>query len=89
MAPRSTSKTKREIIYPLLLRRGGVTVKVYRIEKPSRGTIYVVSYYRGGARQQDTFRDEGVALKHGTDTVEALAEGKGESLALGNRELES
>ena len=89
MATKSVSKTKQKISYPHEVRKGSVAIKVYRIEKPSRGTVYVVSYYRGANRQRDSFRNEEKALRHAETTVKALASGKGDSLALGTAELES
>jgi len=40
---RSSPKTKEEISYPHEVKKQGIEVKVYRIEKPSRGTVYIVS----------------------------------------------
>ena len=89
MAPRSSRKASAEISYPHEIKKHGISVKVYRIEKPSRGSVYVLVYYRTGVRHRDSFRDETKALQHAETTANALAGGKGESLALGTVELES
>lgn len=62
---------------------------VYRNEKEGRGTVYVVTYYRGGKRIRETYRDEGKALRQADTAVNATPVGKGASLALGAAELES
>ncbi len=45
MATRSSRKASAEISYPHEIKKHGISVKIYRIEKPSRGSVYVVVYY--------------------------------------------
>ena len=83
------AKKNQEISYPHEVRKGSISIRVYRIQNPMRGDVFVVTYYRGSVRHRDSFRKEAKALRHAETTVNALASGKGESLALGTAELES
>ncbi len=89
MINRISPKSKREITYPYKLKKFGHTVIVYRNEKQGRGSVYVVTYYRGGKRVRETYSDEEKALRHADTAVNATPIGKGASLALGPAELES
>jgi integrase len=82
-------KGKKKITYPHTVRKGSIVIKIYQMEQRSRGTVYVVTYYRGGVRQRDTYREEASAIQHAEATAAAFATGKGESLALDSAELQS
>ena len=77
MAVRLASKAGQKVSYPHEVKKHGIVVKVYRVEKPSRGLVYVVTYYRTGVRHRDSFRDESKALRHAETTANALAGGRG------------
>src|SRR6266853_1843948 len=51
----STMKTKRDR-FPILIKRGSCSVKIYRDRKPS-GTYYRVTYHIGGKRERLNFTD--------------------------------
>ena len=59
------------------------------MEKRSRGTVYVVTYFRGGKRYRSTFRDEAKALHNAETAATAFDTGKVESLSLDGAELQT
>jgi integrase len=88
---RKTSFTSNspEETYPLIVRKGSVSVRVYRVKNAKRGEVFEVTWFKEGLRHRKSFRQAGDARKHAEFTAKALDAGKGASLALNGAELES
>jgi integrase len=85
----SKIRTGDQITYPHVVRKGSVSVTIYRFVNAVRGEVFEVTWFKEGMRKRKSFRGAAQAFQHAEDAVKALDSGKGDSLALSGSELES
>src|SRR6266571_301978 len=71
--------------FPILVKKGHATVKVYEV-KNRKTTNYTVAYISATGRQRRTFADLDLAKREATNIAENLADGDMEALKLTGRE---
>jgi integrase len=72
--------------FPLAVRRGSVTVQIYKQTSPKGYEVYLLSYYEDGLRKRPSFANLNEARKEAEEIAERLARGEVGSLVLRDTE---
>ncbi len=62
--------------FPVQIRRGSVTVRVYRFERIGGRTVFTVSWYAAGVRRTKQFAEAKPAIEEANAQADALAAGR-------------